>query len=584
MATTTTTTGLSNRAQQAVDAAHEAMMTLDRRNPLLRDLPDWFREFRPHQLAAVRDVMAAYGRGAEVVVLDAPTGAGKTMIAEAVRRLLKVRGIYVCTTKSLQDQFLAAYPYAKLLKGRSNYPTELRASDFHPAEYVGHVSCEDCTLAALKSCSLCLSKASCPYEIAKRTTLKAKVAVLNSAYYLAEANAVGKFSSWEKGVNAEDDGGGAYRRSEFGDFTIVDEFDMMESSLMGYVSVDISERRMVKYGWYPPDKVTVPPSWLEWLEKTIPDIQQRLDALGKSVETMKEYTYLDRLLAGLSRIRRDLRDGAGSWVYTGQGNEGTGRKGTKNLGRAVSFKPSRVDGIGQMALWRHAKKWLCMTGTTISAQARMEHLGGNGLNWELVRVANTFPKENRRVVWTPAGNMAAKYAGESWPKLVKKVSQVVEENPGHRILVHSVSYKLTEYLWKHVKPEDRNRRVFSYLNAAGREAALMAYAQKENSILLAPSMDRGIDLPGDLCRVQVITKLPFPYLGDRQVSARLHSSGGQLWYTMQTIATIIQMCGRGVRSESDWAVTYVMDEQFRGLFSSNRGLFPKWFAEAIEWR
>ena len=570
-----TTTLISDRAQRAIDAAHVAQMTLDRRNPLLRDLPPWFEALRPHQVVAIQEVMAAYGRGAEVVVLDAPTGAGKTMIAEVVRRLSRVRGVYICTDKSLQDQFLRAYPYAKLLKGRANYPTQLYPQDFHPEEWMGHVSCDDCTFAEFKSCALCEVKSSCPYEVAKKSALRSDLAVLNTAYYLAECNAIGRFSK-EWGDEAH-----------FGDFTIVDEFDLMENALMGYVSVEISERRMKKYGWYPPDKVTVPSSWLEWLEKVIPDGKRRLGvAKSRGESEIKEVKYLGRLIEKLETIQNDLRthEDGGAWVYTGQGNEGTGRKGTKNLGRAVSFRPARVDSIGGAVLWRHSRRWLCMTGTTISAKARMEHLGGEGLDWELVRVANTFPKENRRVVWMPAGNMAAKYKDESWPKMALRLEWVIAENPGHRILVHTVSYALTEYLHKHLRGKVATRRVFSYVEAAGRASALAAYTQENNSILLAPSMDRGIDLPGDLCRVQVLTKLPFPYLGDRQVSARLHSSGGQLWYTRQTIATIIQMCGRGVRSEDDWAVTYVLDEQFKGLYGSNRSLFPKWFAEAIEWR
>lgn len=97
-------------------------------------------------------------------------------------------------------------------------------------------------------------------------------------------------------------------------------------------------------------------------------------------------------------------------------------------------------------------------------------------------------------------------------------------------------------------------------------------------------MDRGIDLPGDACRVQVLVKCPFPYIGDKQVSARMHSRDGSTWYAIQTIRSIVQMCGRAIRNKDDWAVTYILDEQFKSnLWARHRGLFPQWFVEGLVW-
>ena len=59
---------------------------------------------RPRQIPAVDVIVEAFEAGKRIVVLEAPTGAGKTVIAEAVRRRLKVPALYVCTDKLLQDQ------------------------------------------------------------------------------------------------------------------------------------------------------------------------------------------------------------------------------------------------------------------------------------------------------------------------------------------------------------------------------------------------------------------------------------------------------------------------------------------------
>ena len=100
--------------------------------------------------------------------------------------------------------------------------------------------------------------------------------------------------------------------------------------------------------------------------------------------------------------------------------------------------------------------------------------------------------------------------------------------------------------------------------------------------MVSPSMDRGIDLPYDLCRVIILVKVPWPNLGDPQISRRLYSSSdGQTWYAVQTIRTIIQGTGRGMRAEDDFCVSYILDDQFRRLYKDYYHLFPKWWREAL---
>jgi Rad3-related DNA helicase len=95
-------------------------------------------------------------------------------------------------------------------------------------------------------------------------------------------------------------------------------------------------------------------------------------------------------------------------------------------------------------------------------------------------------------------------------------------------------------------------------------------------------MDRGVDLPDDLCKCQVIAKVPYPNLGDKQVSARLHNTkDGKLWYAAETARTIVQMCGRGVRHANDECVVYVLDSSFLRWYAQWQLLLPVWFRQAI---
>lgn len=282
---------------------------------------------------------------------------------------------------------------------------------------------------------------------------------------------------------------------------------------------------------------------------------------------VREKNYWTRLKFSLIRMRSTLVDGDNKplWVY--------------DPGRTddIVFKPVKVDHIAEQAVWRHAERWLLMSASIISADELAESLGIH--DWALVTVPSTFPKENRPVHVVPVADMTAKNKEAAYPAMADAVKRVLDVHPNERVLIHTVSYDLAKYLLLNLPR--LGRPVFSYAMSDERDQALQRYIVQPNSVLIAPSMDRGIDLPGDLCRVQVVCKVPYPYLGDKQVNARLYSRGGAIWYAVQTIRTLVQMTGRGVRSATDQATTYILDQQFLKVYSKNRRLFPDWWLEAL---
>lgn len=323
--------------------------------------PEWVTAFRDHQMDAAADIVARFEAGDHQVFLDAPTGAGKTLIAEMVRRLLKVeRAIYVCSTKSLQGQFVRDFPYAKVLMGRSNYATADRPDEF--GGFSG-LSAADCTKAkeSLPACSSCPEDlvvdeaphcmwchpvSACGYERAKRAAAEARLACTNTAYLLTEANSAGVFSG--------------------ADLVIVDEADLLESELMGLVEVRLSERTQKDLGIGPPEKKTVEAAWVAWLkDEAQPAVKARLRRLptsSKDVKVIRERTRLERLADRMRMLARGLADGG--WVYAP--DERTGE---------IAFKPVRVDGLGAEYLWRHADRWLLMSATVIEPKEIAESLG-----------------------------------------------------------------------------------------------------------------------------------------------------------------------------------------------------------------
>lgn len=546
-------------------------------------LPTWLEKIRDDQWDSVQEITSRFRDGAKVVFFDAPTGTGKSLIGELVRRELEVRqGLYVCSTKSLQDQYARDFDYAKVLKGRANYtPTTQQRHHQQQRSFdralQSRITCADCDRSPGgapredQSCTWCEFVEDCPYLRARDSAIAAPVGILNTAYALASWNHNPTFKGRE--------------------LVVADESDLLERELMGFVEIRVPRKVVAELGVDVPKKGSHMPTIRSWLVDVIaPGVAEMVKARKRSglrdVESVREVDRFESLVADVLRVQ-EREDG---WVRDGGEEDGDG--GRRGSSDGLVLKPVHVGDLGDKYLWSHADRWLCMTGTLVSAEMEAEALGleDAGIKWDEVRAGMQFPVENRRVVYVPAGKMTRKSEEEGLPGVLRAVEVVLEAHPGVNVLVHTHTYKLAEAVSRHVKRCRvvlGGRPVITYQNSWGRDDALglfKGHADKGGSVLVAASMDRGVDLPGDLCRVQVIVKVPFASLGDRQVSARMSTPGGQLWYQVGTTRTIMQMTGRAVRGMDDYAVTYVLDESFGKVYGEGRrmGLWPEWWMDGVE--
>jgi Rad3-related DNA helicase len=182
--------------------------------------------------------------------------------------------------------------------------------------------------------------------------------------------------------------------------------------------------------------------------------------------------------------------------------------------------------------------------------------------------------------------MSRKNKDVAYPLVADALSKVIAKHPEDRILVHTVSYDLNRFLVDHLSSaNDIRARLVTYNQAQEKQRAIDRYIYSPGSVLLAPSLDRGIDLREDDCRVIVVCKIPFPSLGDKQISAKLYKPGGQQWYAVKTVRSLVQMTGRGMRSEDDYCSSYILDRQFVDqIWRRNRQLLPQWWRDALDFK
>jgi len=243
----------------------------------------------------------------------------------------------------------------------------------------------------------------------------------------------------------------------------------------------------------------------------------------------------------------------------------------------VSFKPLRVHSYAKNYLFKHGEICLFLSATILSHKMFSKWLGLNPNEVFHIKVDSPFPPSKRPIELKLAGKMSANRIKHTAPETLPILDKILKRHKNDKGLIHTNSYRCQDYIVKNVL----NSRIISH-SSMNRERVLKHFEKDENPlVLVSPSMSEGVDLPYDKCRFQVIYKVPFPYLGDKQVNMRRKRD--QRWYAYKTVMTLMQAYGRGMRAEDDSCSTYILDEDIKMIFKSPmyRTLVPEFFKEAI---
>lgn len=356
---------------------------------------------------------------------------------------------------------------------------------------------------------------------------------------------------------------------------LVHNCDTLEDQLMSFTELTITQRQLQRLDVPPPRYKTKFESWVEWATATLSATSRDLAALealsaNKDTWSTEDVTLIRRkrdLSRLVSKLRFFVSEVDKNWIwYPGEDR--------------WSFKPVWVSKYSTNALWKHAKKVLGMSATILDPRQVSVNTGLllENRKYDYIQMPSPFPKEHRPVLYEPCADVTNRYMDTALPMLAKAVQKILDKHPDDHILIHTVSYKIRDYLMKKVA----SKRFVTH-STSDRTTVLENFKKSQKPlVLLSPSMDRGVDLPEEECRVVVIAKMPYPDLGDNQITRRVHASkDGDNWYAHKTVSKIIQMSGRAVRSEADYATTYIIDSQFKRIYDEHRDMFPRWWLEAL---
>ncbi len=479
-------------------------------------------------------------------VIDGSTGSGKSLIAMAAAGLLNGRTYYLVGSKDLQDQLLRDFPELLLLKGRNNFDCLMK-----------DVTCDQCMYRYVKE--PCPKKERCPYVVQKMEAKEAKFVGWNYAMFLTNQYFVKDFPRVE--------------------LLICDEAHLLEGQLMRFIDIKFNYRFFRDLNLPFPENdnrehiLTVLDRALEVIGKKhekaegivggkirsggAPDIEE-IELCSKWDNQMKKLRFFKSVYTPIN------------WVLD-YSNDPEKRR------SYISFKPVKVAAFSNY-IFDWADKVVLMSATNPPSSILCDSLGISQNDVSRLVIPSTFKVENRPVVFVPIGKMNR----QCWKDTIEEIVPFLDgycKCHKEKILVHCTNYKIADIVTS-ASHLFGNYQVCYHENAGERSGALYNFKRADPpAILISPSMETGVDLAGDLCRVQFILKVPFLSIGDIQVKERMNID--YPWYISSTIARLVQSSGRIVRSKNDWGVTYILDVCFDDLFRRYRGFFPRWFSESV---
>jgi ATP-dependent DNA helicase DinG len=548
---------------------------------------------RPQQREFLTAAGAWLAGDKKFLLAEVGTGGGKTHL---IQTLLEYSGGYALVPQNtLVDAHVNTFKMRGVpsVKGSSQYRCTDRLNIYPP------VSCKQGQeLNAVEGAGRCED---CPYHEAKEGVIDGPYGITNYDYFFVQHLFRHEFPYADEGKS----------------ILCLDEAQNFEPKLLNFLGISIDTAWCAKYGVVLPDflisgkdqeiegqNLEKLQSWLQHpllsrltAEKSA--LETAIEVLGGRLAGKRsgEFEELFKLTQMIDNINRYLEN-RDEWFSTFTAIIGRGYLKIRPLSVA-KYAKDIFDRFDRVAFF---------SGTILNPDMFAKTLGISSSDYLSVNLPTTFPLDNRRVyqphphVFLGTLNMDYKDRAVCLPRVARLALDIANqpEHRGVRGIIHTNSFGVAKSLTTEMIRQDPaiKHRLIGHGSwtehfqdeEAERNEVKALLRKSLNGILVSPSMAEGLDLPDDDCRFCIIAKAPIlPVMGgDAYMAARaayfdrLTGRPG-FWQKWQELGTLIQMCGRGVRSENDWCDTYIVDTRVQDLLSrcDRLGLVPQFFADAV---
>ncbi len=520
---------------------------------------------RDYQIALLKEIINAF-KVADVVILEAPTGWGKSVLAKALCNYYGL-GYISSAEKILQDQYAEMYPELPCLKGKSNYWCEeiggsaaeapcqvgmgCRVRHCEYREIMAKIKLND-TDAIVNHVLMLLSKKLPEKNISIFDESHTLESVITTALTIVIDN------KFQKSLNkclelCEDKKGSiAYQEVSFA----------LEA--VNYILHRLSNSGM-REGFF-----EVEPIVLNEVKGLIDEVYEHIGI------ALQDASRICEAAPNMRHCRLKLKLTNMTYVYTScmmcdpiydiiiDKVNGVRRY-------HISAMPYTIKGILQSQMIK-ADRMLVMSATIGDPEIFADIHGIK--KYKFIPAKSRFSTLRRPLCVRPHDYISSKVMLDDdridrYLTNVTKDIEVLFHRFGNGV-VHAGTYRMAGLILPYI--ERLNVNLHYHTDASDREEVVNNFIE-QGGILLTASVYQGIDFKDELARWQIILKVPYMSMTTNYVRKKM--SEGK-WYQYNTAIKIAQAYGRAVRHKKDYAVTVVTD----GTIDKIIDLLPKYVQEA----
>jgi Rad3-related DNA helicase len=239
--------------------------------------------------------------------------------------------------------------------------------------------------------------------------------------------------------------------------------------------------------------------------------------------------------------------------------------------KSVTFVPLKVDKLSRF-LFNFGEKVVLMSATIIDHKNYCKSLGID--HYKYIEVDSSFDAKNAPIYVNTKVKLCYSNLNQNLPKIKKQIMEICEFHKNEKGLIHTHTNIITNYLNKNI---NEKRFLFREPGVNNEDILQHHYESSDPTVLVSPSMGYGVDLKDDLARFQIIIKAPYLPMNDKRIEKLMKLDAS--WYTNKMLGTLIQSCGRAVRSKLDYCATYILDGAIIDSVIKNKNKLPKYFLD-----
>ncbi|NRA05734.1 MAG: DEAD/DEAH box helicase family protein [Nitrosopumilus sp.] len=524
--------------------------------------------------------------GYKKIILCAPTGVGKSLVGATVSKYFE-SSFTVTASKHLQDQYIKDIPFLKPVKGKQNFPClKLMASEKmdNPRRAMRwNLTCDkgQCQERVSKKGKEVIEV--CKFKPTIKQVEERTHDAESCSYYLQKYEAlVAPHSLWNYHAFFQIM---KFNKKLFEDYldrkvSIFDEAHKIEDQIIQFVGFDIFAGQITecnlnseKYDFTDLDSmIKLTDDMAYSYAKQIKDIKE--STIFQNKPDFELITRLERRYDKSAQAKIDIMGDKDNFIVNDPMKDFNGNF------RTISVKP--ID-VSKFAKTFFETEYQIFMSATINKQSFCENMGFDKDEVAFVDTPKSpFPIEHRQIDLLNIRRLSYGSTEEDELEVIKTIDRILDEHSTERGLILTSSIPRCQKILRFLSPKNTRRiRICHSANKDGKtqDEVISEHASDPTGVLLSSSLWEGVDLKDDLSRFQIIAKVPYPNYKEKRTKAKMDKF--PLWYTSQTLTKLLQGFGRSIRSNDDWAKTYVLDTAVNNVFFKAQQMIPKAYYDVL---